>query len=87
MPMARPKPNNPDDVKADAAMRALVEFFETMKREPSSCRKYCLQRIDGELVLRQTEVSAAIERAIASLDGAPSCLIRPLLSWRSGSDL
>ena len=58
-------------------MRALVELFESMKEEHRSYRKYLLERVDGELVFRQTEVDAAIENAIASLYGSePSPPVR-----------
>jgi len=51
---------------ASSAFRALVEMFEKMKGHgPIGGR--CLERIDGELVFRQTEIDAAIEAAIAAL--------------------
>jgi len=61
-------------------MRALVELFENVKAEPHASRRYLLERIDGELVFRQTEVDAAIERAIASVEGSgASRLVRHVI--------
>ena len=51
---------------ASSAFRALVEMFEKMKGH-GPYRRYMLERIDGELVFRQTEIDAAIEAAIAAL--------------------
>ena len=50
---------------ASSAFRALVEMFEKMKGH-GPYRRYMLERIDGELVFRQTEIDAAIEAAIAA---------------------
>jgi hypothetical protein len=44
---------------ASSAFRALVEMFEKMKGH-GPYRRYMLERIDGELVFRQTEIDAAI---------------------------
>jgi hypothetical protein len=51
---------------ASSAFRTLVEMFEKMKGH-GPYRRYMLERIDGELVFRQTEIDAAIEAAIAAL--------------------
>ena len=48
--------------KASAAMRALTEIFANSKGH-GGYRQYLLERIDGELVFRQTEINAAIEAA------------------------
>lgn len=50
---------------ASSAFRALVEMFEKMKGH-GPYRRYMLERIDGELVFRQTEIDA-VEAAIAAL--------------------
>jgi hypothetical protein len=41
-------------------------MFENMMGH-GAYRRYMLERIDGELVFRQTEIDAAIEAAIAAL--------------------
>jgi hypothetical protein len=51
---------------SSSAFRALVEMFEKMKGA-GPYRRYMLERINGELVFRQTEINAAIEVAIAAL--------------------
>jgi hypothetical protein len=64
---------SPDD--ASDAMRALVELFSDLKWH-SSYRKYALERIDGELVFRQTESDAAVEAAIeAAFDSRPNAVV------------
>ena len=52
--------------EASAASQALAEIFSNVKW-PSPYRRYLLERIDGELVFRQTEIDAALEAAIAAL--------------------
>ena len=52
--------------KASAAMRALTEIFANSKGH-GGYRQYALERIDGELVFRQTEIDAAIEAALADV--------------------
>ena len=86
--MARPKRSYGDDTKADAAMRALVDLFENLKAEPSPHRKYLLERVDGELVFRQTEVDAAVENAIAGVDSAdPSPFGRRIIKLKYAAGL
>ena len=51
-----------------SAFQALVELFANIKG-PAPYRRYLLERIDGELVFRQTETGAAVEDAIANLSG------------------
>ena len=51
----------PADVSA--AIRALAEIFANSKGH-GGYRRYVLERIDGELVFRQTEIDAAIEAAL-----------------------
>jgi hypothetical protein len=48
-------------------MRALTEIFANSKGH-GGYRKYALERIDAELVFRQTEINAAIEGALAEVD-------------------
>jgi hypothetical protein len=52
--------------EASAAFQALADLFAHVKG-PGPYRQYMLERIDGELVFRQTEVDAALEAAIAAL--------------------
>ena len=47
-------------------MRALTEIFANLKGH-GGYRLYALERIDGELVFRQTEIDAAIEGALAEV--------------------
>ena len=51
-----------------SAFQALVELFANIKGH-TPYRRYLLERIDGELVFRQTETDAAVEDAIANLSG------------------
>jgi len=52
---------------------ALVELFANFKGHSGyPHRRYALERLDGELVLRQTEVDAAVEAAMAELRGSRS---------------
>jgi hypothetical protein len=55
--------------EASAAFRALVEMFAKVKG-PGPYRRYVLERIDGELAFRQTEIDAALKAAIAALPGS-----------------
>lgn len=68
--MTRPKNSNARHTESDAAMRALVELFGDTKAPCQPHRTYVLECVDGELVFRQTEVDAAIEAAIAHIDGS-----------------
>jgi len=52
--------------EASAAFRALVEMF-AKGNGPGLYRRYVLERLDGELVFRQTEIDAALEAATAAL--------------------
>ena len=52
--------------KASAAMRALTEIFANFKGH-GGYRLDALERIDGELVFRQTEIDATIEGALAEV--------------------
>ena len=58
----------PDD--ASDAMRELVELFENLKGSGGSYRQYALERIDGELVFRQTEADAAVEAITEDVFGS-----------------
>lgn len=64
---ARPVQSKTPSTEADAALRALAELFANVKEWHSSYSQYLLERIDGELVFRQTEADAAVKNAIASL--------------------
>ncbi len=52
--------------EASDAMRALVDLFSNLKGH-GSYRRYVLERVDGELVFRQTEADAAVEAAIEAV--------------------
>ena len=52
--------------EASAAIQALAEIFVNSKNH-CGYRRYVLERIDGELVFRQTEINAAIEGALAEV--------------------
>jgi len=52
--------------KASAAIQALAEIFANSKGH-GGYRQYLLERIEGELVFRQTEIDAAIEAALAEV--------------------
>lgn len=54
--------------EAPAAVRALAEILKNSKGH-GGCRRYVLERIDGELVFCQTEFDAAFEAAIAEVFG------------------
>jgi hypothetical protein len=59
-PRTKSSPPSAEATSADSAssaFRALVEMFEKMKG-PGPCRRYILERIDGELVFRQPEIDA-----------------------------
>jgi hypothetical protein len=58
--------DNAISADASAAIRALAEIFANSKGH-GGYRQYLLERIDGELVLRQTEINAAIEAALAEV--------------------
>jgi hypothetical protein len=62
-------PDQTPSAEASAAFQALVEMFANVKGI-GPYRRYLLERIDGELVFRQTEVDAAVEAAIAELPGS-----------------
>jgi hypothetical protein len=55
--------------EASAAIKALAEIFPN-SRGRGSYRRYVLERIDGELVFRQTEIDAAIEAALTEVFGS-----------------
>lgn len=59
-------PDQTPSAEASAAFQALVEMFANVKGI-GPYRRYLLERIDGELVFRQTEIDAALEAAIAAL--------------------
>jgi hypothetical protein len=59
-------PKETPSAEASAAFQALTEIFANVKG-PGPYRRYVLERIDGELVFRQTEIDAALEAAIAAL--------------------
>jgi hypothetical protein len=59
-------PEETPSAEASSAFQALVELFEIVKGH-GRYRRYLLERIDGELVFRQTEVDAAVDNAIAAL--------------------
>ena len=52
--------------EASDAMRALVDLFSNLKWH-GSYRRYVLERVDGELVFRQTKIDAAVEAAIEAV--------------------
>ena len=72
---AHPKtPSNQSSEKAlpaeaSPAIKALAEIFASSKGLGGH-RRYVLERIDGELVFRQTEINAAIEAALAEVFGS-----------------
>ncbi len=51
------------DAEASEAMRELVELFSNSEGH-GGYRQYQLERVDGELVFRQTEIDAMLEAAI-----------------------
>ncbi len=55
---------------AAAAFQALAEMFANAKGPGCPHRQYLLERIDGQLVFRQTEADAAVEIAIADVFGS-----------------
>ena len=55
--------------KASAAIQALAEIFANSKGH-GGYRWYVLERIEGELVFRQTEIDAAIEAALPEAFGS-----------------
>jgi hypothetical protein len=55
--------------EASAAVRGLAEIFACSKGH-GGYRRYALERIDSELVFRQTEIDAAIEAALAKVFGS-----------------
>jgi hypothetical protein len=60
--------------KASAVLQEIADLIATMKG-PGPHRRYVLERINGELVFRQTEIDAAIDAAIAALpdSGRTTC--------------
>ena len=72
---AHPKtPSNQSSEKAlpaeaSPAIKALAEIFANSKGHGGH-RRYVLERIDGKLVFRQTEINAAIEAALAEVFGS-----------------
>ena len=64
----------PDE--SSPALRALAKLFRNSKGH-NVCRRYVLERIDGELVFRQTENDAAIEAVLAEILSS-----RPRTSYR-----
>ena len=50
------------------AIQALAELFANLKSHRHYCR-YMLERMDGELVFRQPNIDAMIEKAIAEVFG------------------
>ena len=72
-----PREDVPAD--ADAAFRGLVQLFEDRLKQGThhSYRRYRLEQIGGELVLRQTGADAAVEAAIrAALGDCPTSEMR-----------
>jgi hypothetical protein len=62
---------------AETAMRELVDLFENSENSKGSGRQYQLERIDGELVFRQTEIDAVLEAAIDEVfDNRPRASVR-----------
>jgi hypothetical protein len=51
---------------ASTALQEIAELFSTV-RWLGPCRKYVLERIDGELVFRQTEIDAVLEATLTAL--------------------
>ena len=62
---ARPK-SQANSAKATNTIRTLAELFANSKGH-GGYRRYVLERIDGELVFRQTESNAAVEAALAEV--------------------
>jgi len=58
------KRDHPDLLSGDS--RRLFDLFGGRPRR-GPCRRYVLERIDGELVFRQLEIDALVEAAIAEL--------------------
>ena len=60
--------------EASTAQQEIADLLATMKG-PGAHRRYVLERINGELVFRQTEIDAAIDAAIAALpdSGRAAC--------------
>lgn len=52
------------DAEASEATRELVDLCQNLEPSKGSGRQYQLERIDGELVFRQTEIDAMLEAAI-----------------------
>jgi hypothetical protein len=50
--------------EASTALQEIADLLATMEG-PGPYRKYMLERINGELVFRQTEIDAAIDAAFA----------------------
>jgi hypothetical protein len=61
--------DNAIHAEASAAIRALAEIFANSKGH-GGYRQYVLERIDGELVFRQTEFDAVFEAAMAEAFGS-----------------
>ncbi len=55
---------NTIEAEASVAMRELVDLFKNLEPSKGSGRQYQLERINGELVFRQTEIDAMLEAAI-----------------------
>jgi hypothetical protein len=52
--------------KASAVLQEIAELFSTV-RWLGPCRKYVLERLNGELVFRQTEIDAVLEATLTAL--------------------
>ena len=52
--------------KASAVLQEIAELFATV-RWLGPYRKYVLERINGELVFRQTEIDAVLEATLTAL--------------------
>jgi hypothetical protein len=53
--------------EASTALQEIADLLATMKG-PGPYREYMLERINGELVFRQTEIDAVIDAALADSD-------------------
>jgi hypothetical protein len=60
--------SNPSDDEASAAFKALAKIF-TESKGNCGYREYKLERINGELVFRQTEFDALFEAALDDVFG------------------
>ena len=70
--------------EASTALQELVDLFATVEG-PGAYRQYKLERINGELVFRQTEIDAAFDAAIdaAFADSGPTATRRHIIKLPS----